>query len=137
MPEKTLPVELNKTDKKDNTSGQRIIVIGASAGGFEALKKIVKELPADFNAPLFIVWHMSPDIRGILPQVLNRVNSIYAAHAYDREEIKSNRIYVAPPDHYLLIEEGRVRVTHGQKRIASALQLTRFSALQPTPMAAA
>ena len=115
MPEKTLPVELNKTDKKDNTSGQRIIVIGASAGGFEALKKIVKELPADFNAPLFIVWHMSPDIRGILPQVLNRVNSIYAAHAYDREEIKSNRIYVAPPDYHLLLEEGTVRVTHGPK----------------------
>ena len=115
MPEKTLPIELNKTDKKDNTSGQRIIVIGASAGGFEALKKIVKELPADFNAPLFIVWHMSPDIRGILPQVLNRVNSIYAAHAYDREEIKSNRIYVAPPDYHLLLEEGTVRVTHGPK----------------------
>ena len=115
MPEKTLPIESNKIDKEANTSGQRIIVIGASAGGFEALKKIVKELPADFNAPLFIVWHMSPDIRGILPQVLNRVNSIYAAHAYDREEIKSNRIYVAPPDYHLLLEEGTVRVTHGPK----------------------
>ncbi len=93
----------------------RIIVIGASAGGFEALKTIVKNLPQDFATPIFIVWHMSPDIRGVLPQVLNKVNTIEAAHAYDNEAIKPNRIYVAPPDHHLLIEEGKVRITHGPK----------------------
>jgi two-component system, chemotaxis family, protein-glutamate methylesterase/glutaminase len=51
-----------------------IVVIGASAGGFEALKKIIAGLSSDFNASIFIVWHMSPDIRGILPDVLNRLN---------------------------------------------------------------
>jgi two-component system chemotaxis response regulator CheB len=94
---------------------RNIIVIGASAGGFEACKTIVQGLPPYFDASIFIVWHMSPDIRGVLPQVLNRFNSIYAAHALDKEEIKPNRIYVAPPDHHLLIEEGRVRVTRGPK----------------------
>lgn len=94
---------------------RNIIVIGASTGGFEAFKKIVKELPADLDASVFIVWHMGPNIRGILPGVLNKLNTIHAAHAYDKEPIKSNRIYVAPPDHHLLIEEGRVRVTHGPK----------------------
>lgn len=94
---------------------RNIIVIGASAGGFEAFKKLVGDLPPDFAASVFIVWHMSPDIRGVLPQVLNRVNSIYAAHAYDREQIKPNRIYVAPPDRHLLVEDGHVRVTKGPK----------------------
>ena len=41
-------------------SFNKIIVIGASAGGFEAFKKFVKDLPADFNTPIFIVWHMAP-----------------------------------------------------------------------------
>src|ERR1043166_2747416 len=94
---------------------QRIIVMGASTGGFEAFKKIIGDLPSNFNTPIFIVWHMSPGTHGVLPQVLNRVNDIYTAHAYDNEEIKPNRIYVARPDHHLLIEPGRVRVTHGPK----------------------
>jgi len=93
----------------------RVIVIGASSGGFEAFKTIIKNLPADFSVPIFIVWHMSPDVRGVLPQVFNRLNKIYAAHAYNNEEIKQNRIYVAPPDHHMLIEDGKIRITHGPK----------------------
>src|SRR5262245_31185165 len=104
-----------KNKRSENHSGQRIIVIGASSGGFEAMKQIVRDLPADFNASIFIVWHMSPEVRGILPQVFNRENTILAAHAYDEEQIKPNRIYVAQPDHHLLIEDGIVRVTRGPK----------------------
>ena len=70
-------------------------------------------MPKNLEASLFIVWHMSPDVRGVLPQVLNRFDTVYAAHAYDGESIEPNRIYVAPPDRHLLIEEGRVRVTRG------------------------
>ena len=94
---------------------RNIIVIGASAGGFEALKKLVAGLPKDLQASLFIVWHMSPDIRGVLPQVLNRQETLHAAHAYDGEQILPSRIYVAPPDRHLLIEQNRVRVTRGPK----------------------
>ncbi|HTD92609.1 MAG TPA: chemotaxis protein CheB, partial [Chitinophagaceae bacterium] len=96
-------------------TGYPLIVIGASAGGFEALKTLVQNLPADFPAPIFVVWHMSPDVPGILPQVLNKQNSIYAASAYDMEPIQKNRIYVAPPDRHLLIDRGFVRVTNGPK----------------------
>ena len=99
----------------DQMAPRNIIVIGASAGGFEALKKLVGDLPADFAASIFIVWHLSPDIRGVLPQVLNRAGTIHAAHAYDNEPIEPNRIYVAPPDRHLLVEPGRVRVTRGPK----------------------
>jgi two-component system chemotaxis response regulator CheB len=94
---------------------RNIIVIGASAGGFEALKKLVAGLPKDLQASLFIVWHMSPDIRGVLPQVLNRQETLHASHAYDGEQILPSRIYVAPPDRHLLIEQNRVRVTRGPK----------------------
>src|SRR5690606_37526572 len=94
---------------------RNIIVIGASAGGFEALKTIVQNLPSNLDASIFIVWHMSPDVRGILPDVSNKLTTIKAGNARDMEPIVANRIYVAPPDHHLLIEEGRIRVTRGPR----------------------
>lgn len=100
---------------EETAGAQRLIVIGASAGGFEALKKIVMDLPADLDASIFIVWHMASNVRGILPNVLGKLTSIYAAHAFDKEEIKPNRIYIAPPDRHLIIEQNRVRLTHGPK----------------------
>jgi two-component system, chemotaxis family, protein-glutamate methylesterase/glutaminase len=94
---------------------RNIIVIGASAGGFEALKVLARDLPADLDASIFIVWHMPADIRGVLPEVLNRHGKIKAANAYDKETIEPNRIYVAPPDRHLIVESGQVRVTRGPK----------------------
>jgi len=115
MAENTSPADEPNNSQNGNQDRQRVIVIGASAGGFEAFKKIISGLPPSFSTPIFIVWHMSPDVRGILPQVLNRVNTIPAAHAYHNEDIKPGRIYVAPPDHHLLIEDGKVLVTRGPK----------------------
>lgn len=115
MTEKNEPADEHQRRGTDGGNAQRIIVVGASAGGFEAIKKFVAGLPADFGASIFIVWHMSPNIHGILPQALNRVNTIVATHGHNLEEIKPNRIYVAPPDHHLLVEEGRMLVTRGPK----------------------
>ena len=93
-----------------------IIVVGASAGGFEALKILVAGLPKNFPASIFVVWHMSPEIHeSVLPQVLQRVGNLPATQAVDGERIEPGRIYVAPPDYHLLIEHERVRVTKGPK----------------------
>ena len=94
---------------------RNIIVIGASAGGFEALKKLVKGLPEDLAAAVFVVWHLPANAFGILPSVLEKEGLLPAANGIDGEEIKMGRIYVAPPDHHLLVEENRVRVTKGPK----------------------
>ena len=94
---------------------ENIIVVGASAGGFEAIKALVAGLPKDLPAAVLIVWHMSPDVRGVLPQVLNRLDGMGAAHGFDGEKMEEGRIYVAPPDRHLLIEPGQIRVTRGPK----------------------
>ncbi len=94
---------------------RNIIVIGASAGGFEAIKQLTAALPADLDAAIFIVWHMSPDVTGILPQVINRKKTLLATNAIDNEPIVANRIYVAPPDRHLLLEQGFLRITRGPK----------------------
>lgn len=90
-------------------------MIGASAGGFEAIQQLVASLPAGLQASIFIVWHMSPNVRGILPEVLNRKGAIPATHAINMEEIRPGHIYVAPPDYHLLIEKDRVRISRGPK----------------------
>lgn len=94
---------------------RNIIVIGASAGGFSVLQRLVADLPPDLPAALFVVWHMPPDGQGLLSNVFNRAHTLHAADAVDGEPIALGRIYVAPPDHHLLVEPGCVRVTKGPK----------------------
>ncbi|HUQ65534.1 MAG TPA: chemotaxis protein CheB [Flavitalea sp.] len=103
------------TKDKLNDRSYPLIVIGASAGGFEVIKEIVANLPKDFHAAIFIVWHISPSTSGILPQVLNRYNTVVAGHGYDGEAIKPQRIYVAPPDRHMLLDDGIIKITRGPK----------------------
>jgi two-component system chemotaxis response regulator CheB len=94
---------------------RNIIVIGASAGGFNAIQGLIKELPPDFNASIFIVWHMAPDVTGILPRVINKQQTMPAFHPKDREPIAAGRVYVAPPDHHMIIDKNEIRITRGPK----------------------
>jgi two-component system chemotaxis response regulator CheB len=94
---------------------QRAVVIGSSAGGIGALKRLVAALPAEFPAPVFIVQHVAPQYPSFLPEILTAAGKIPARHPDDGETIKAPHIYVAPPDHHLLIEGTRVAVKRGPK----------------------
>lgn len=96
--------------------GTKIIVIGVSAGGVNALQILVRLLPANLQSAVFVVMHMSPDGPGLLPQILNAAGSLSASFGKDGEQFLMGRIYVAPPDHHMLIEAPDViRVTRGPK----------------------
>ena len=92
-----------------------IVVIGASAGGMEALQKLASRLPADLPASVFVVWHLSPGLKTILPSVLNKSGPLRALHPEDGDRIERGRIYVAPNDHHMLLEKGYIRITKGPK----------------------
>jgi two-component system chemotaxis response regulator CheB len=92
-----------------------IIVIGGSAGSLGVLKKLVGELPAHFPAAIFVVWHMASDSPGTLADVLDRNSKLPAKNAVNDEKIVNGHIYVAPPDHHLLIHDSRVRLSRGPK----------------------
>ena len=94
---------------------KNIIVIGASAGGFDALKQIVADLPVDLDAAIFVVWHISPESMNVLPIALNRIGTLRTSLAADKEPIRFNHIYIAPPDRHLIITRKEIRVTHGPK----------------------
>ena len=95
--------------------GRDIVVVGTSAGGVEALRALVAGLPDDFSGSVFVVMHTAPDSPGVLAQILDRSGPLPAGNATDSERISPGHIYVAPPDMHLLLEPGRMRLTHGPK----------------------
>lgn len=92
-----------------------IIVIGASAGGFEAIQTLATTLPVDLPAAVFVTVHLYERSNDILPELLNRVCPLPAGHAMDGEMIRTGRIYVAPPDYHLTLAPGHVHLSHGPK----------------------
>jgi two-component system chemotaxis response regulator CheB len=92
-----------------------IVVIGASAGGVQALLALVRPLPADLGASIFIVLHTSPDLPSRLPKLLQNAGNLPAVHAVDAAAIQPGCIYVAPPDRHLLIKPGVMQVVLGPK----------------------
>lgn len=92
-----------------------IIVIGASAGGVDVLAQLARHLPAGFPASIFIVCHFPVDSQSILPEILSRSGPLLAVHARDGEPVHPSHIYVAPPDHHLLLEDGTFRLRRGPR----------------------
>lgn len=90
-----------------------IVVVGASAGGVKALTEFVRSIPEDFAGSIFVVLHIPPSSPSNLPAILTRAGALKAVHPKDGERIKPGRIYVAPPDHHMLLEEKSVLVKKG------------------------
>jgi two-component system chemotaxis response regulator CheB len=95
---------------------ERIVVIGASAGGVDALSRIARELPGDFSAPICMVLHVSPDAPSLLPDILRRDSRLQVIHAEDGRKLERGFIYVAPPDRHVLVEINHtMRVVRGPR----------------------
>jgi two-component system chemotaxis response regulator CheB len=97
-------------------SSGKIVVIGASAGGIEAVTAVVQSLPEDFPAPIALVVHIPPDSPSMLARIVERRTALKAKQAQDGETLLDGTIYVAPPDRHLLIERDRtVRTVRGPR----------------------
>jgi two-component system chemotaxis response regulator CheB len=93
-----------------------IVVIGASAGGMDALTRLLAQLPRGFPAAIFVVVHIAPDATGAaLLAALNRAGNLPCAEARDGQAFVMGHVYVAPPDHHLLVGKGRMKVTKGAR----------------------
>jgi two-component system chemotaxis response regulator CheB len=92
--------------------GRDLIVVGTSAGGVDALVQLVRGLPPGFPASVFVVCHFPTGWRSTLPTVLSRAGPLLADHARDGEPFRPGHIYLAPPDHHLVLApDGRMRLT--------------------------
>jgi two-component system, chemotaxis family, protein-glutamate methylesterase/glutaminase len=92
-----------------------IVVVGASAGGVEALTDLAASLPGDLPAAVFVVLHLPATGISALPEILRRHGPLPAAHVKDGEPIQPGRVYVAPPDHHVLLRSGHVHLSRGPR----------------------
>jgi two-component system chemotaxis response regulator CheB len=86
------------------------VAIGASAGGVQALRTIVAALPADLPAAVFVVLHLDPNGRSLLPALLAAATRLRVRDVRDEGLIETGTVYVAVPDRHLLVSDGRVRL---------------------------
>ncbi|WP_216322679.1 chemotaxis protein CheB [Deinococcus aestuarii] len=92
-----------------------LVVIGGSAGALSALLKLVPSLPPDFPAPILLVVHTPADQPSYLPQVLSRAGPLPAQHARHGDLLEPGRIFVAPPDHHLLVTGDHLHLSRGPR----------------------
>jgi two-component system chemotaxis response regulator CheB len=100
-------------EKEFDHRNRSIIVMGASAGGVEALKRVVADLPADLAAALFVVLHVGST--SYLPEILDRVGPLRALKARNGARFKSGCIYVAPPGFHLLLHDDHMMLRRGPR----------------------
>ncbi|HJU42582.1 MAG TPA: chemotaxis protein CheB [Vicinamibacterales bacterium] len=93
----------------------KLVVIGASAGGLEALLEIVRHLPNSFRVPILIVVHTRSEGDSLLPQILGRVSRLTVSLATDRAAIQPGHIYIAPPDFHMLVTPLGIRLNRGPR----------------------
>lgn len=89
--------------------------MGASVGGVQAFSKLLADLPSDFPAAVLIVQHTSPSGPGLLPKVLSRRSSLPVRHPRHGEAIQPAHVYVAPPDHHLLVSGSSLHLSRGPR----------------------
>ncbi len=91
--------------------GRDILVIGASAGGVQALCEVIERLPPNLPAAVLVVLHITPYGSSMLPAILQRSGCLPASHPAEGEAILPGRIYVAPPDRHLAIRGRRIHLS--------------------------
>jgi two-component system chemotaxis response regulator CheB len=90
-----------------------VVVVGASAGGFTAVRQLTKGLPAEFPAAVLVALHVRTDFNSTMPEMLDRDGPLPAAFAAHGEKLRGGRIFVAPPNRHLLIEHDCVYLGTG------------------------
>jgi two-component system chemotaxis response regulator CheB len=99
----------------DGASPPPLVVVGASAGGVEALRQLVAGLPGDLPACVLVVLHVPPDAPSALPSILRRAGRLPAKQAADGDPLRAGQILVAAPDHHLVVTGDRLMLSRGPR----------------------
>lgn len=90
------------------------VAVGASAGGVGALLELAAAMPPKFPAAVFVTQHIGNN-PSILPELMRARGPNHAMHPHDGDLPLPGTIYIAPPDHHMLVEEARIRLLRGPK----------------------
>jgi two-component system chemotaxis response regulator CheB len=92
--------------------GRDIVVIGASAGGVEALRDLIARLPETLPSAVMVVRHLGRT-HSLLPKILQRSSRLPVVQAVHGDPVESGRTYVAPPDQHLMLVDGWMALSRG------------------------
>jgi two-component system, chemotaxis family, protein-glutamate methylesterase/glutaminase len=93
-----------------------LIVIGASAGGVEALPALLGKLPEGFPGAICVVLHLSPHSPSYIPAIISRDSKLPARQAEHGDRLRPGYIFFAPPDRHLIITEDHLlHLGHGPR----------------------
>ncbi|MEO2063087.1 MAG: CheR family methyltransferase [Christiangramia sp.] len=103
--EKTKKGTQKKPVSKNITEQPRIVAVGASAGGLEALKLFFKKIPENDKNAYVVIQHLSPDYKSMMGELLKKNTNLPIVQISDQMEVKGGQIYLIPPANNLVLED--------------------------------
>jgi two-component system chemotaxis response regulator CheB len=100
-------------DRARERDGHEVVVVGASAGGVEALRRLIASVPPEFPGTMFVVLHLPTNAHSFLPKILGRAGALPVHHAVDGQVPARGTVYVAPPDVHLLVKRRGMQLLRG------------------------
>lgn len=96
-----------------NEDASQVVVIGSSAGGINALSRLVATLPADFPAPIVLAQHLQPDRPSHLAEILERQSALPVEIVEDRASLRPGVVFVVPANQHVELTPTEIRIRTG------------------------
>jgi two-component system, chemotaxis family, protein-glutamate methylesterase/glutaminase len=104
-----------ETGETDDVDGFELVVVASSAGGVQALTKLVSDLPAEFGLAVVVVQHLDPRHRSLLVDILARRSRLPVEQVDDGTKMVPGTVYVAPPGSHVLVNaDGTLSLSHAE-----------------------
>lgn len=101
----------------DQVALNKLIVVGASAGGIETISELLSLIAPPLRAAMLVVVHTSPGSPGVLPAILGRRTRLRVKRAEHGDQLADGFVYVAPPDKHVLARESRIETSRGPREM--------------------
>ncbi|BAZ33126.1 CheB methylesterase [Cylindrospermum sp. NIES-4074] len=106
---------VNKYPPRFANAAFDIVALAASAGGLNALTQILSTLPTEFTGAIAVVQHLAPRHPSLIAEILNRKTALKVKQAEEGDHLNPGTVYVAPPDHHLLVnDDGTLSLTQSK-----------------------
>lgn len=104
----------------------RIVAIGASAGGLEALKAFFEHVPEEEKSAYVVIQHLSPDYKSMMGELLKRSTSLPIVQIHDEMQVEPGHIYLIPPVNNLVLKDQRLYLSDKPKNQSLNLPIDMF-----------